>query len=75
MNILFEGKVALVTGAASGLGLATAKVFAESEASVALADVNEKEVQAGAKELADKGFKTLEICCDVSKDDDVEAMV
>ena len=74
MNISFEGKVALVTGAASGLGLATAKAFAESGASVALADVN-KEVQAAAKELADKGFKTLAIRCDVSNDDEVEAMV
>ena len=42
MNISFEGKVALVTGAASGLGLATAKAFAESGASVALADWNEE---------------------------------
>jgi len=75
MNISFVGKVALVTGAASGLGFATAKAFAESRASVALADVNEKEVQAAAKELADKGFKTLAIRCDVSKDDEVEAMV
>ena len=37
MNISFENKVALVTGAASGLGLATAKAFAESGASVVLA--------------------------------------
>ena len=57
MNISFEGKVALVTGAASGLGFATAKAFAESGASVALAVVNEKEVQAAAKGLADKGFQ------------------
>jgi len=75
MNISFEGKVALITGAASGLGLATAKAFAESGAAVVLADLDEKQVQAGAKDLADKGFKTLAICCDVSKDDEVEAMV
>ena len=41
MNISFENKVALVTGAGSGLGLATAKAFAESGASVVLADTNE----------------------------------
>jgi NAD(P)-dependent dehydrogenase (short-subunit alcohol dehydrogenase family) len=38
MIISFENKVALVTGAASGLGLATAQAFAASGASVALAD-------------------------------------
>jgi NAD(P)-dependent dehydrogenase (short-subunit alcohol dehydrogenase family) len=75
MNISFENKVALVTGAASGLGLATAKAFAESGASVVLADWNEKEVQAAAKDLADKGHKTLAIRCDVSDDAQVEAMV
>src|SRR6201993_2528774 len=75
MNISFDNKVALVTGAASGLGLATAKAFAESGASVVLADWNEKEVQASAKSLADKGHKTLAIRCDVSDDAQVEAMV
>lgn len=75
MNISFENKVALVTGAASGMGLATAKAFAEAGASVALADWNEKEVQAAAKSLADKGHKTLAVCCDVSDDAEVEAMV
>src|SRR5947208_880129 len=75
MNISFEGQVALVTGAASGLGLARAKAFAESGASVVLADWNEKEVQAAAQELADKGRNTLGIRCDVSDDAEVEAMV
>ena len=43
MSISFENKVALVTGAASGLGFATAKAFAESGASVVLADWNERQ--------------------------------
>jgi NAD(P)-dependent dehydrogenase (short-subunit alcohol dehydrogenase family) len=75
MQISFENKVALVTGAASGLGLATAKAFAEAGASVVLSDWNEKEVQAAAKDLADKGHKTLGVLCDVSDDAQVEAMV
>ena len=75
MNISFENKVALVTGAASGLGLATAKAFAESGASVVLADWNEKEVQSASKSLADKGHRTFAIRCDVSDDAQVEAMV
>ena len=75
MNISFENRVALVTGAASGLGFATAKAFAEAGASVVLADWNEKEVQSAARELADKGRNTLAIRCDVSDDAQVEAMV
>jgi len=75
MNISFENKVALVTGAASGLGLATARAFAESGASVVLADWNEEAAQSAAKELAHKGHKTLAIRCDVSDDAQVEAMV
>src|SRR5246127_1408404 len=75
MKISFEDKVALVTGAASGLGLATAKAFAESGASVVLADWNEREVKASAKDLTDQGHKALAIRCDVSDDAQVEAMV
>ena len=75
MKISFDNKVALVTGAASGLGLATAKAFAESGASVVLADWNEEAVQSAANELATQGHKTLAIRCDVSDDAQVEAMV
>lgn len=75
MQISFENKVALVTGAASGLGLATAKAFAEAGACVVLADWNEKEVQAAANDLASKGHKTLAVVCDVSDDAQVQAIV
>src|SRR5438445_9307737 len=75
MEFSFKDKVALVTGAASGLGLATAKAFAESGASVVLADWNENAVRAAAEDLASKGHKTLAVRCDVSDDAQVEAMV
>jgi NAD(P)-dependent dehydrogenase (short-subunit alcohol dehydrogenase family) len=75
MIISLENKVALVTGAASGLGLATARSFAESGASVVLADWNEEAAQSAAEELADRGHKTLAIHCDVSDDAQVEALV
>jgi len=75
MKISFENKVAIVTGAASGLGLATARAFAESGASVVLADWNEDAAQSAAEELAAQGHKTLAIRCDVSDDAQVEAMV
>ena len=69
------GKVALVTGAASGIGRATALAFAQAGASVVLADFNETAVKAAAEELAGKGYKTLAVVCDVSDDMQVEAMV
>jgi NAD(P)-dependent dehydrogenase (short-subunit alcohol dehydrogenase family) len=75
MVISFENKVALVTGAASGLGLAAAKAFAEAGAAVVLADWNEDEVQRAASNLAQQGHKTLAVRCDVSDDAQVEAMV
>jgi NAD(P)-dependent dehydrogenase (short-subunit alcohol dehydrogenase family) len=75
MNIAFQNKVALVTGAASGLGLATATAFAESGAAVVLADWNETAVQAAARAIAANGHKTLAVTCDVSDDAQVEAMV
>jgi NAD(P)-dependent dehydrogenase (short-subunit alcohol dehydrogenase family) len=75
MNISFENQVALVTGAASGLGLATASAFAESGASVVLADWNEDAVLSAAEELSDTGHKVLAIRCDVADDGQVKSMV
>jgi NAD(P)-dependent dehydrogenase (short-subunit alcohol dehydrogenase family) len=71
----FGGKVALVTGAAAGMGLATARAFAEAGASVVLADFNEDGVKAAAEELVAAGHKAIAVRCDVSDDAQVEAMV
>jgi NAD(P)-dependent dehydrogenase (short-subunit alcohol dehydrogenase family) len=75
MNISFEGQVALVTGAGSGLGLATAKAFAESGASVVLADWNKDSVRSAVDDLTARGHKALAIRCDVASEADVAAMV
>src|SRR5436190_3787510 len=75
MNITFANKVALVTGAGSGLGLATAKAFAASGASIVLADCNETAVRSATEQLTAQGHKALAVRCDVSDDAQVEAMV
>src|SRR5436309_15966619 len=75
-NVLdFTGKVALVTGASSGMGLATAQAFAEAGAAVVLADVREDLVKAEAQKLVDAGQKAIAVRCDVSDDGQVAAMV
>jgi NAD(P)-dependent dehydrogenase (short-subunit alcohol dehydrogenase family) len=75
VNITFENKVALVTGAGSGLGLATAKAFALSGASVVLADWDSHSVKSAADELKSRGCAVLAMQCDVADDAQVEAMV
>jgi NAD(P)-dependent dehydrogenase (short-subunit alcohol dehydrogenase family) len=71
----FKGQVALVTGAASGMGLATAKAFGAAGAAVVLADYKEEAVTAAAQELIAAGHKALAVRCDVSDDAQVAAMV
>jgi NAD(P)-dependent dehydrogenase (short-subunit alcohol dehydrogenase family) len=75
MERIFENQVALVTGAASGMGLTTAKAFAEAGASVALADWNEEAVRAVTAELVAAGHKAIAIRCDVADEAQVAAMV
>src|SRR6516164_4964936 len=75
MNGSFENKVALVTGAASGMGLATAQAFAEAGATVVLVDFREDVVKAEAQKLVSAGHKAIGIRCDVSDDAQVAGMV
>jgi NAD(P)-dependent dehydrogenase (short-subunit alcohol dehydrogenase family) len=71
----FTGKVALVTGAASGMGLATAIAFAEAGAAVVLADVKLEALDVEARKLAAAGHRAIAVRCDVSDDAQVERMV
>lgn len=75
MDWNFKGKVALVTGAASGMGLATALAFAKAGAAVALADINRAGVEAAAAALRAEGFEAIGIRCDVSRIEEAEALV
>jgi NAD(P)-dependent dehydrogenase (short-subunit alcohol dehydrogenase family) len=71
----FEGQVALVTGASSGMGLATARAFAAHGASVTLADINEDALRAATDDLPAAGHQVLGVVCDVSDEDQVAAVV
>ena len=71
----FTGKVALVTGAAAGMGLATARAFAAAGAAVVLADVSADAVGAETQTLVAAGHKALALRCDVSDDAEVASMV
>ncbi|MCC7174323.1 MAG: SDR family oxidoreductase [Bryobacterales bacterium] len=71
----FHGQVAVVTGAASGMGLATARAFAEAGAAVVLADVKRELLEAEVRNLTSAGSKAIAVLCDVSEDAQVAAMV
>lgn len=70
----FAGQVAVVTGAASGIGRATAAALAAEGASVVMADVNAARLAEAADEVAAGGGKVLAQRCDVSRDEDVSAL-
>jgi NAD(P)-dependent dehydrogenase (short-subunit alcohol dehydrogenase family) len=71
----FKGQVALVTGASSGMGLATAQAFAQAGAAVVLADINEEALGAATDGLSAAGHQAISVICDVSKEDEVATMV
>ncbi len=69
----FEGKVAFVTGAANGIGRATALTFARAGANVVVADVLEQGNQETARMIEELGGRTLAVRCDVTRAGDVKA--
>src|SRR5215216_866665 len=73
MNSSFENKVAFVTGAANGIGRATALAFAREGASVVVADVSEAGNHETARMIEALGRRALAVRCDVSRAEDVKA--
>lgn len=71
----FEGKVALVTGAATGIGAATAVAFGAEGASVVLSDVNQLALNERTREIQSAGGQALAVLADASKADDAQRTV
>ncbi|HWO96918.1 MAG TPA: SDR family oxidoreductase [Bacillus sp. (in: firmicutes)] len=70
-----DGKVAIVTGGASGIGLATVEAFAEKGVKVVIADYNEESGKAAEKQLKETGADVLFVQVDVSDEKSVERLV
>ena len=70
-----KGQVVLITGSGRGIGRATADLFAEQGARVVISDVDADVCNQAADEIAQKGAQTLPIVCDITKRDQVDAMM
>lgn len=68
----YTGKVAFVTGAANGIGRATALAFAREGANVVIADVSEQGNQETARMIEDLGGRAIAVKCDVTRTEDVK---
>jgi 2-hydroxycyclohexanecarboxyl-CoA dehydrogenase len=71
MNLI--NRLALITGAASGIGLATAQAFAEAGAHVVLTDINEEKGEAAAANIRDKGHEATYVHLDVTDESSIDA--
>ena len=70
-----KGRTALVTGSGRGIGRAIAEKLADYGCNIIISDVNEEEAVETAKEIEAKGVQTLGLKADVSKSDQVAAMI
>lgn len=73
--MVLEGKVALITGAATGIGRATAQLFAKEGARIAIADIKVKEALETVQRIKEGGGEALFIRADMGQVDDLREMV
>jgi len=71
----FKGQTALITGAASGMGLATARAFASAGAAVALVDRHKEQLEAATEALLADGHSAINFVCDVSDEAEAESAI
>ncbi|MBG0855801.1 3-oxoacyl-ACP reductase FabG [Streptomyces spinoverrucosus] len=71
---LLEGQSVIITGAGQGIGLAIARVFAAQGARLIVADIDLDAAEAAAKSLCDTGAQASAVRCDVTVEDQVEAL-
>ena len=69
MNKSLKGKIAFITGSASGIGLQIAKTFAQEGAKVVISDMNKEKSDQVAEELNEQGFIALSAPCDVTNEE------
>jgi 3-oxoacyl-[acyl-carrier protein] reductase len=72
---LLDGKAAVVTGGAQGIGLAIAKAFAEQGARIVIGDIDQARAEASAAELRGTGAEVIAEGCDVTSEPGMEALV
>ena len=75
VNFSLEGKIALVTGASYGIGFALASAFAEAGAKIVFNDINQDFVDKGLAAYKEKGIDAHGYVCDVTNEEQVNAMV
>ena len=75
VNFSLEGKIALVTGASYGIGFAIASAYAEAGAKIVFNDIKQELVDKGIAAYKEIGIEARGYVCDVTKEDQVNAMV
>ncbi|WP_433377882.1 3-oxoacyl-ACP reductase FabG [Streptosporangium sp. CA-115845] len=74
MNLL-DGRSAIVTGSAQGIGLAIASVLARHGAAIVVSDINAEGARSAAADLEARGHRAVAVPCDVTDEDAVDALV